>query len=278
MNNRLGYTPLLEAVANNHLEMVKHLLTHGADINDQIHMYTPLILAIRKSHDEIAEYLIAQGADLGEICETKGYTPIAYAVEQGNLRLVKKLIEAGVLIDEEDSMEHTPLTRAVWMGNLEMVKLLIDLGADIEGRCRRGWTPLLWAIHKDTDVHIVKYLIKKGAKLDVLDEDGDKGKLPIVNAQNPKIVKCLIKGGASVWGTVNHCDDSAVFKACMDGNYKKVKYLVRAGAVLYKGEVDEILSRYEKETTKREATKREATNPFISYNRRRIADLISKNF
>ena len=65
MENKYGDTALILASRNGHLEIVKHLLSQGADIeaknNDG---NTPLISASRGNCLEIVKYLLSQGADI----------------------------------------------------------------------------------------------------------------------------------------------------------------------------------------------------------------------
>lgn len=58
-----GSTPLHLAAAGGHLDVVKLLLEHGADINAMDRgRSTPLIAALRNKHRELADFLMSKGA------------------------------------------------------------------------------------------------------------------------------------------------------------------------------------------------------------------------
>jgi ankyrin repeat protein len=58
-----GLTPLHLAAGEGHLDIVKLLLEHGADINARsAFRVTPLALAARDRQTEVAAFLISKGA------------------------------------------------------------------------------------------------------------------------------------------------------------------------------------------------------------------------
>ena len=98
------------------------------------------------------------------------------AVEEGNFREVKRLIESGVDVNErslyKDMWDNTALHLAVRSGSLEMVKYLVDHGAKVTREdCRRGDTVLWWACFNGNHV-IVDYLLQHGAIEDLNTQAG----------------------------------------------------------------------------------------------------------
>jgi ankyrin repeat protein len=99
VNTRFRYnaTALFYACDHGHLEVVKVLLDHGADmsIKDTFYGFTPLALATgpaqkkKPEHAEIAKLLIQKGAPGKE-------TALSSAVEDGDAGLVKVVLDSGI--------------------------------------------------------------------------------------------------------------------------------------------------------------------------------------
>jgi len=65
------------------------------------------------------------------------------ACSEGNLEIVKLLLDRGACIEAKNNDGDTPLIIACSGGHLEMVKLLLDRGACIEAKNNNGDTPLI---------------------------------------------------------------------------------------------------------------------------------------
>ena len=91
-----GITPLMQASADNRLEVMKFLIKHGANIDaTDIFGGTALIHATLNGHTEAVELLLKHGADAG-IKDIAGNTALAQAVLKGHECLVKTLLKHGV--------------------------------------------------------------------------------------------------------------------------------------------------------------------------------------
>ena len=61
----IGWTALYHATCSNRIDVIKHLLLEGADVNRQNRFKdTPLHLAARNNITEVARLLINNGADI----------------------------------------------------------------------------------------------------------------------------------------------------------------------------------------------------------------------
>ncbi|MCK4935754.1 MAG: ankyrin repeat domain-containing protein [Elusimicrobiales bacterium] len=191
-----GFTPLHIACFKGHLEIVKLLLENGAAINAKDEKNpTPLHVASIQGHTKIAKLLIENKADMGDkasynlthlksTCEKnkagpenflhsdssdinnqKG-TPLYMACIEGNLEIVKLLIEKGSYIETKGENNNTLLHIACNCGYLGIVKLLIEKGININAKDNNNITPLLNASnHGHTE--IVKLLLSKGADANI---------------------------------------------------------------------------------------------------------------
>lgn len=101
-----GNSVLLISCALGHFEMVKILIEHGANANfNGVRNNTPLHAA---SKGEIASYLLSNSANIESVDDTLK-TPLHIACLEGNLELVKVLIENGANVHAETSDGLTPL-------------------------------------------------------------------------------------------------------------------------------------------------------------------------
>ncbi|KAI9760164.1 MAG: Ankyrin-2 [Geoglossum simile] len=108
-----------------------------------------LISAIIQGRDEAIEDLLQQGADVE--MSRHGKSALQYAVDSGNEKAVRKLLNKGV--EPNPSLHY-----AVRKGNWRMTSLLLDLDADIEAKDGEGLTPLLTAM-QGTSVPVTLVLL-----------------------------------------------------------------------------------------------------------------------
>ena len=88
-------------------------------------------LLIQGDTDDIMSYLECFPDSCMAWCSEANDSVLSFAVQQGWLRVVEKLLSLGVPVDEVDDYDKTPLEYAVYSGFVEMVKLLCDHGASI---------------------------------------------------------------------------------------------------------------------------------------------------
>ena len=125
--NRYGDTPIMAAALNGHLEIVRKLRMHGAEIEPR--GWTPLIYAATGGHDDVVTYLLDQGAD----------------------------------INAQSPNGTTALMMAVRESHPSTFDLLMRRGADIQHRNENGASALDWA-KRGNEKAMAEKLRKAGAK------------------------------------------------------------------------------------------------------------------
>ncbi|KAJ3335508.1 hypothetical protein HDU93_005325 [Gonapodya sp. JEL0774] len=124
------YTALMEACSTGHLETVKMLLEHGADIH--FHDDGPLWMASRCGNVETVRLLLSKGANLEpRECNVEGCSALCEAAEFGRSEVVLELLSHGADIHV---FEDYPLLVATVSDNLDAVRLLLSKGADVSTR------------------------------------------------------------------------------------------------------------------------------------------------
>ena len=166
-----GQTPLHLAALKGRFDIAKLLVGSGADpsIHDDNNK-TPMDLAFDNQKLEVANFLSpltrymrsaeptsssfsspSRHRNVVEIPEpreddakrTKTRQPsIHAATENGQVDVVRSLLDHGSDVDERDSSRRTPLAVASRHGKPQIAKLLIERGADVNSRGATGQTPL----------------------------------------------------------------------------------------------------------------------------------------
>jgi len=93
LSNKNGETPLMIASIDGNLPLVKTLVLQNKALLDHI-SWTPLHYACAKGHFEVAQFLIANGATVDSM-NLGNTTPLMMAVQSGNEKLVKLLLDKG---------------------------------------------------------------------------------------------------------------------------------------------------------------------------------------
>jgi tetratricopeptide (TPR) repeat protein len=97
---REGITPLMEASAAGHAQIVQMLLDAGASVNARTtNGATALFGACQHNHKDIVEILIQSGADINARLKSDGTTALYWACFSGHQEIVEVLLKAGAQVE-----------------------------------------------------------------------------------------------------------------------------------------------------------------------------------
>lgn len=123
-----GYDAVTVAVIYNNLEMLKYLLSKGANFNYySIAGRTILVLAIENGSTKVADYLIENHKKMINMpCLNDGWLPIQEAVLKENKKILLKLLRNGAEIRKKDNNGYDVYDLATRHGKGVMVKIIRD--------------------------------------------------------------------------------------------------------------------------------------------------------
>ena len=184
-----GSTALLYAVKNVNLKCCKSLLANGANVNLEDddsyagysslfpyqHTLSPIVEAIKKlqlpnpeyssiAMPEILDLLLDSGVDVNKpYCLSKP-KPIEYAIYQGNVHCVKKLIEKGSRLKHIVREDMYIWSKVACMGSVDLLKCMLDNGIDKECTDREGKSLLSYTVFSG-NVESIRYLLDLGVAI-----------------------------------------------------------------------------------------------------------------
>ncbi|KAM6432763.1 ankyrin repeat and SOCS box protein 3 [Rhynochetos jubatus] len=212
------------------LESVGILLEAGADPNEvTTEATTALFLAVENGHVDIVKLLLRHGANVEGLHSCSGWNSLHQASFQGCTEIMKLLLDKGANKECKDDFGITPLFVAAQYGKLESLRLLVSHGADVNSQAEDRATPLLIAV-QEGHTKCVELLISKGADPNLYCNE-DNWQLPIHAAAemgHTKILELLIPI------TDRICDKgkgkvSPVYSAVYGGNKECLEMLLQEG-------------------------------------------------
>ena len=262
-------TPLHIAALSGSKDIVRKLIKHGANVNNEKNDYRirPLQCAIESGSVEILSILLKNGGEFGQkngSAYFKGYMKnfertFCFAAAYGKVEILKHLIINGsvkknvygaalynasmngyeesvkILIQNGADVksfygDSSPIHMASSLGHPKIVKILIDNGVDIDEIDELTETPLSYAAYEGK-FEVAKLLVQNGAEVDKA-YNGDYKKTPLYVALmegHYDIAELLICYGADF----NRCDEfynTPLSNAAFEPNYPLIRTLIESGA------------------------------------------------
>ena len=180
------------ALQRGDIDQIERHIFWNADINKMgPNGQPPLHVAAEKGRFIVTELLLKHGAEI-DGKDTNGNTPLHTAIMFGRTQVAEFLIKRGAEFNPNSLLEDMVSNSVT---DRDVIRLLLRNGADINHLSDQGNTPLLDAIKLDNRV-LVKLLITNGADVN---KTGSSGQTPLQLAkqlQNGSIIRLLVKNGA----------------------------------------------------------------------------------
>lgn len=183
--------------------------------------------AVMQGHCDIVEYLIDNFKEISvNQSDADMFSPLRIAVHNGDIRMVKLLLEKGANVHFMNRQRHTPLHLASQKGYIDIMNILIEHGANLNAHDLEDCSPLSLAIlygHEEA----AKLLIRKGTRLNHEESCGYTVIHRAVWNNMTGIAKALLDAGAKI--IQSHY---LLHTAIRNNNFEMVRILHKSGAIL----------------------------------------------
>jgi len=165
--------------------------------------------------------------------ERPGWNCLSYAAARGDRRIMRRMLNAGMPVDERTAAGATPLMLAAQHGRLQSVKLLLAHGAVINAQDAYGASALAAAAHHN-HAAVVRHLVHAGATVDLRDRIG-RTPLRLAAGQaghgNAEVAHILIHARADATAA-DYRGDTPLMAAARVGHVTMLAYLLQLGVPL----------------------------------------------
>ncbi|XP_059139288.1 serine/threonine-protein phosphatase 6 regulatory ankyrin repeat subunit C-like [Physella acuta] len=244
----------MEAVSCSHIEIVKLLVSSGADVNciDEDGS-TLFIKAVQSKQMEIVKFFLEKKVNIDQADDSQS-TALHYACRSNSLEIVKLLVNAGAKVEVFNNESSTPFSIACKISNMDMMKLLINAGSDINCVDTYQRTPLINSIRGEnqqkplynligcfhysapyinstTESHFdtTQFLLEHGADISNVDIDGMTALMWAAKTNNEQVFDLLLDLKPVV-NCVDLKQTTTLAFAVLSSNVHMVAKLIQAGA------------------------------------------------
>ncbi|NHN34385.1 ankyrin repeat domain-containing protein [Paenibacillus agricola] len=155
--NKYGHTAIIRASQSPNLETVKCLLDMGCDIQGALKAFI-----IRRRYEAL-QLLLEYGANPNEVCSKSGGTPFQFAACEGDLRIIKLLLQYGADPHVTGNDGETALMCAAEFGHGSVIDILLSQQVDLSLCDVEGKTAVDYA-QKQGQTYIKRKLMLQGGR------------------------------------------------------------------------------------------------------------------
>lgn len=122
--------------------IIQYLINKGANVNNvDAHGSTPLIEAVAEQNIELCKLLIDNGAEVNVFRNIDLASPLHISAQIGNFEIMQLLLQSGATVNNQNQQDKTALHLACASGNSKCVKLLLESKAKRNIKDCNGKTP-----------------------------------------------------------------------------------------------------------------------------------------
>ncbi|NHZ44332.1 ankyrin repeat domain-containing protein [Massilia aquatica] len=191
-------------------DIVCHLLDAGCDADQLVAYKNTLMHSAVASHKaDLVQELLRRKLKV-EGRNTLNYRPLHWAAQQGDLDIVKLLVEqGGAKVNIKGNLNFiiretkTPLYMAINEGYPDVARYLVERGADLNALNDQANRTAAYAAAGQGDSALLRYLLERGASPNGVNRDpdcarGDFSSFPLANAANAEVVDVLVEFGVDL--------------------------------------------------------------------------------
>lgn len=155
----------------------------------------PLSWAALNGQLKMIKYLLEKGANVNETNYGLS-TPLELAASQGQTETIKFLLENGAKLDSKNNKNGTPLYVAIISGHLTAAEVLLNYGADVKIKGNKGFTALhLVCLYNMPS--LIEKIISLGVDVNIKSDDGATSLHCAASLGNLQAVKLLLTFNAN---------------------------------------------------------------------------------
>jgi ankyrin repeat protein/WD40 repeat protein len=239
-----GMTPTMIAIGTNNFELVKQLLSRGANLQHRdsssgeslLHFAVTDWAQDNKATDSlIIDLLLAKGLDIN-LKDNDGNTPLHRAIKDEQREKTLHLIASKANVNVMNNNGWNPTMLAVNRHQVGVLKQLIAAGADVNLAGKDQWNALHLSVTKieegqslEDANNILAFILKSGADIDSKTDSGANALWLATANKRTEAVKLLLKSGVAIDSPTSK-GNTALLEAAQDRQLTIFQLLLDAGA------------------------------------------------